>query len=274
MSAHQCQAVTLTSMHTADRLASPARRFFSLDNRYRPPIVHHAASCWSAAHVRHPRELHDGPCCHRHQSSRAELVLGRLFIGKWPHLASAYISGISVGILVRSPAFWPYALCALISIMSKYVLRVQGRHLWNPSNFGVCAMLVPRCRHRRQPQHPVGQLSVWPMVVIWSLGSAIIWRLQRFHISATYVALVSAFAFLRSWITADPWHSEIAPITGPMYQLFIFFMITDPKTTVRSKTAAVRRRVSCGRGRDDVCACTRWSTRRSTRCSWLGPRPC
>ena len=28
--------------------------------------------------------------------------------GKWPHLASAYITGISVGILVRSPAFWPY----------------------------------------------------------------------------------------------------------------------------------------------------------------------
>ena len=44
-----------------------------------------------------------------------------------------------------------------------------------------------------------------------------------------------AFAFLRSWITGSPWQSEIAPITGPMYQLFIFFMITDPKTTVRSK---------------------------------------
>ena len=45
-----------------------------------------------------------------------------------------------------------------------------------------------------------------------------------------------AFAFLRSWMTGSPWQSEIAPITGPMYQLFIFFMITDPKTTVRSKT--------------------------------------
>ena len=45
-----------------------------------------------------------------------------------------------------------------------------------------------------------------------------------------------AFAFLRSWMTGSPWQAEIAPITGPMYQLFIFFMITDPKTTVRSKT--------------------------------------
>ncbi len=37
-------------------------------------------------------------------------------------------------------------------------------------------------------------------------------------------------------MTGSPWQSEVAPITGPMYQLFIFFMITDPKTTVRIET--------------------------------------
>ena len=70
-----------------------------------------------------------------------EMVLGKIFTGKIPHLASAYVSGISVGILVRSPEFWPYALCAMISITSKYVFRVNGRHIWNPSNFGIAAML-------------------------------------------------------------------------------------------------------------------------------------
>src|SRR6202046_4224139 len=58
-----------------------------------------------------------------------ELALGQIFFHKWVHPASAYISGISVGILLRSPAFWPYALCAAISIMSKYVLRIKGRHI-------------------------------------------------------------------------------------------------------------------------------------------------
>jgi Na+-translocating ferredoxin:NAD+ oxidoreductase RnfD subunit len=77
--------------------------------------------------------------------------------------------------------------------------------------------------------------NLWPMVVIWLLGSAIVWRVKRFHISATYVVSFFALAFLRAAITHDPWQSEIAPITGPEYQLFIFFMITDPKTTVRSK---------------------------------------
>src|ERR1044072_7034420 len=70
-----------------------------------------------------------------------ELVLGRIFLGKWLNLASAYITGISVGILLRSPAFWPFALASVLSIMSKYVLRVKGRHLWNPSNFGICVLL-------------------------------------------------------------------------------------------------------------------------------------
>jgi Na+-transporting NADH:ubiquinone oxidoreductase subunit NqrB len=162
------------------------------------------------------------------------LVLGRIFFGKWPHVASAYITGISVGILVRSPAFWPYVLCSVISITSKYVLRVKGRHIWNPSNFGISALLF-------LAPETVATLSIqWgnyllPMMVIWALGSVIIWRLRRFHITGIYVASFIAFAFLRSYITGSPWQSEIAPLTGPMYQLFIFFMITDPKTTVRSK---------------------------------------
>src|SRR5947208_14504005 len=52
------------------------------------------------------------------------------------------------------------------------------------------------------------------------------------HITLTYVAGFVALAALRHWIVGGPLLAEIAPITGPMYQLFIFFMITDPKTTV------------------------------------------
>jgi Na+-translocating ferredoxin:NAD+ oxidoreductase RnfD subunit len=112
---------------------------------------------------------------------------------------------------------------------------VKGRHIWNPSNFGISVMLF-------LAPETVASLSIqWgnyllPMVVIWVLGSVIIYRLKRFHISGLYVASFLVFAFFRSWLTGGPWQSEIAPITGPMYQLFIFFMITDPRTTVRSKT--------------------------------------
>jgi hypothetical protein len=75
--------------------------------------------------------------------------------------------------------------------------------------------------------------NLLPMVVVWCFGSVIIYSLGRLHITATYVASFIGFAFVRAAVTGHPWMSEIAPITGPMYQLFIFFMITDPKTTVR-----------------------------------------
>ncbi len=161
----------------------------------------------------------------------AELVLGRLTWGAWPGLVSAYITGISVGILIRSPLFWPYVLCSALSIVSKYALRWRGKHLWNPSNFGVSAMLF------LGPEAVAG-LSIqwgntlWTMGIIWILGSAALWQLRRFHICAVYVLSFFAFALIRSLWTGQAYITSLAPITGSMYQLFIFFMITDPKTTV------------------------------------------
>ena len=210
-----------------------ARRKFSLDSRYIAPLF--ITFILVVGHLGYGiLESYEKTGVAIVVALVAELVLGRIFFGKWLNLSSAYISGISCGILVRSPALWPFALASLLSIMSKYVLRVKGRHLWNPSNFGICALLF-------LAPETVAALSVqwgnfkWPLIVIWTLGSIIIYRAKRIHISATYVASFFAFAFLRSYITGDSWWAEVAPITGPMYQLFVFFMVTDPKTTVKSK---------------------------------------
>ena len=210
------------------------RQWLSLENRYVPPAF--ITLILFVGHLTYGiLESYPKTLLAIGTSLTTELILGRIFMGKWPNLASAYITGISVGILIRSPGFWPYALCAAIAITSKYVVRFHGRHLFNPSNFGICVMLF-------LASEAVATLSIqwgnnlWPMVVIWVLGSAIIWRARRLHISATYVVSFFVLAFLRAWITHDPWQSEIAPITGPEYQLFIFFMITDPRTTLRSKT--------------------------------------
>jgi Na+-translocating ferredoxin:NAD+ oxidoreductase RnfD subunit len=163
-----------------------------------------------------------------------EIVLGLLFTKKVPHLASAYVSGISCGILIRSPEWWPYILAGAISITSKYVIRVNGRHLWNPSNFAIAALLFIA------PQ-TVASLSIqwgndiWPMLIVWTLGSIIVYRLKRFHICAAYVASFFFYAYLRTLFTGHNFWTEVAPITGPMYQLFVFFMITDPKTTTQTR---------------------------------------
>jgi hypothetical protein len=165
-----------------------------------------------------------------------EILLGRLSYGKWPHLASAYITGISVGMLIRSPLVWPFVLASVTSIMSKYVLRVRGQHLWNPSNFGICAMLVLAPASTAVLSIQWGN-QIWPMIEVWVLGGVILWRLKRLHICAAYVAAFAVFAVVRSAATGNPLPGTLAPITGPMYQLFIFFMITDPRTTVSSALA-------------------------------------
>jgi len=208
------------------------KKFFSIENRFLTPIfvtliLLVGQLSYGMLESYRRTLLAIGTCV------LAELILGKIFIGKWPHIASAYISGISVGILIRSPAFWPYALAALITIMSKYVLRYKGHHIWNPSNFGISALLF-------LAGDAVASLSIqWgnfvlPMLGIWALGLMIVWHVRRYHITLTYVASFLVFAFIRAWMTGNPWQAEVAPITGPEYQLFIFFMITDPKTTVRS----------------------------------------
>ena len=215
------------------RLELRARRRFHFDNRYIAPLF--ITCILLAGHLSFGiLESYKKTLLAIAAALLTEMILGRIFFGKWLNLASAYITGISVGILVRSPAYWPYALCSVISIMSKYVLRVKGRHIWNPSNFGIAVLLflAPETMAVLSIQWGNNYAS---LLVIWILGSVIIWRARRFHICATYVVSFFLFAFLRSWITGDPWQAEVAPITGPMYQLFVFFMITDPKTTVKSR---------------------------------------
>jgi Na+-translocating ferredoxin:NAD+ oxidoreductase RnfD subunit len=211
----------------------PERRKMRVDNRYIAPLF--ITCILLAGHLSYGiLESYKMTALAIIAALVTELILGRIFFGKWLNLSSAYITGISVGILIRSPAYWPFALCSVISIMSKYILRVKGRHIWNPSNFGIAVLLF-------LAPETMAVLSIqwgneyWSLLVIWILGSIIIWRARRLHIVVTYVVSFLAFAFLRSWITGDPVLAEIAPITGPMYQLFVFFMITDPKTTVRSR---------------------------------------
>jgi Na+-translocating ferredoxin:NAD+ oxidoreductase RnfD subunit len=161
----------------------------------------------------------------------AEMILGRWVTGKWPHLASAYITGISVGIIVRSNNEWMFVLCSLLSISSKFAIRVKNRHLFNPSNLGISVLLL------LQLISPLSQQfgnETWVLVIIGCLGSLILYTLGRLHISATYIAAFLVLSLFRSGLTEDKWIIEIAPLTSPAYMLFICFMITDPKTTTRT----------------------------------------
>src|SRR6202167_2375962 len=169
-------------------------RFFSIDNRYLPPIL--ITSILLAGQLSFGLlESFTRTVLAIVAAMLTELVLSRLITGKYANLASAYITGISVGILIRAPDFWPYALCSAIAITSKYVVRWRGRHVWNPTNFAIVAMLILAPDYISTLSIQWGN-TVWPMLVIWVLGAIIVYRVNRLHITGTYVVSFIALAFL------------------------------------------------------------------------------
>jgi Na+-transporting NADH:ubiquinone oxidoreductase subunit NqrB len=165
-----------------------------------------------------------------------EVFLSWWLRGRVANVASAYITGISLALLTKPQAniLWPFALGAFLAITSKYVLTYRGRHLWNPSNFAIALMVLVAADSVAILSHQWGN-DIWTNLVIWFFGLVIAWRARVLHVTLTYVACFIVFSVLRHFIVGGPLLTEVAPITGPMYQLFVFFMITDPKTTVKSK---------------------------------------
>jgi hypothetical protein len=165
-----------------------------------------------------------------------EVVLSAFDRGRVTNLLSAYISGISLTLLVKPQggALWPFALGGFLAISSKYVLRYRDNHLWNPTNFAVTALLLLAPDRVSVLSHQFGNEVITNMV-IWVFGLIIAARVGVLHITLTYVASFLLLSSLRAGVLGLPVLPEIAPITGPMYQLFIFFMITDPRTIVRGR---------------------------------------
>ncbi|MEO6528810.1 MAG: hypothetical protein ABIP93_19490 [Gemmatimonadaceae bacterium] len=156
--------------------------------------------------------------------------------GKVVNLLSAYISGISLTLLTKPQggALWPFVLGGFLAISSKYVVRYRDNHLWNPTNFAICALLLLAPARVSVLSHQFGN-DVTTNLVIWTFGLIIAARVGVLHITLAYVASFLLLNGLRAVALGQAILPEIAPITGPMYQLFLFFMITDPRTVVRGR---------------------------------------
>jgi enediyne biosynthesis protein E5 len=169
-----------------------------------------------------------------------EALLSWFDRGRVVNLLSAYISGISLTLLVKPQggALWPFALGGVLAISSKYVLRYRDNHLWNPTNFAVSALLLAAPARVSVLSHQFGNDLVTNLV-IWGFGLVIAARVGVLHITLTYVASFLILNALRAVAFGQALLPEIAPITGPMYQLFVFFMITDPRTIVRGRARQI-----------------------------------
>ena len=169
-----------------------------------------------------------------------EVALSYFLLGRFPMIQSAYITGVSLTILVRPAAgiVWPFVVGAALSITAKYVLRYRDRHLWNPSNFGLSVLILLAPTKVALLSHELGN-DVLGNAVIWFVGILVATKAKVLHITLSYAASFSLLALLRSSLTGAPLLAEVAPLTGPMYQLLCFFMLTDPRTIVASKRGQV-----------------------------------
>jgi enediyne biosynthesis protein E5 len=143
---------------------------------------------------------------------------------------SGLITGMSLGLLVESIPLWPFAVAPLLAISSKSVLQVNGRHIFNPSNFGLTALLLLfPVTVTTLPSQWSGSLLIVMIVLV--VGGFSAFRVSRWDLVFSFVVGFCCMAFIENLVGHYGYAFVYGPLLGAAFQLFILSMITDPKTT-------------------------------------------
>jgi Na+-translocating ferredoxin:NAD+ oxidoreductase RnfD subunit len=144
---------------------------------------------------------------------------------------SAYITGLSLGILLESYDPRVHVLAAVWAIASKYLVRDREGHIFNPSNFGVVAMLVlGRGLASVAPGSQWGGRA-WPALIILALGLMMMRRIGRLDLVATWIAGYIVMGMARLALGQGGIVFALGPMAGAEFALFSFSMLPDPKTS-------------------------------------------
>lgn len=181
----------------------------------------------------------------------------------WP--ASAMLTGSGVALILRvvgtppddpwnTSAWYVFAGVAALSLLTKYVIRYRGSHVFNPSNIGLVIAFVVLGSSRVEPlDFWWAPLDVWMVaayVLIVGGGLLITRRLHLLALGATFWATLavgigilaaSGHCMTANWAFApvcgpDFWR---VIVTSPEVLIFLFFMITDPKTVPAGRVGRV-----------------------------------
>jgi Na+-transporting NADH:ubiquinone oxidoreductase subunit NqrB len=152
---------------------------------------------------------------------------------------SAYISGLSLGILIASNDWRVYLLAAAWCVSSKYLLRSGDRHFFNPSNFGiVTAVVLLRDVATVAPGSQWG--GEWRVaLVILALGLMMMRRVKRLDLVLAWLGGYVAMSLLRVVLGQGGLVFALGPMTGAEFALFTFSMIPDPKTSPPTRNARI-----------------------------------
>lgn len=143
-------------------------------------------------------------------------------------LSSAAITCLSLSLLLRADNLWAHPIAAALAIAAKFLVRVRGKHLFNPGNLGVAGalLLLPGTWvSAGQWGHDVA-LAAWFV----ALGGAVTMRARRADVSLAFLAFYLGAVLLRVAWLGQRWAVWTHQLTNGALLLFAFFMISDPKT--------------------------------------------
>ncbi|HSF20390.1 MAG TPA: RnfABCDGE type electron transport complex subunit D [Vicinamibacteria bacterium] len=150
---------------------------------------------------------------------------------------SALISALSLCLLLRTNSIAIAALVAILTIASKFVLRWRGRHVFNPTNFGVAAAIV--CTGTAWVSPGQWGSEAYFSFLLACLGSLVLYRAARSDVTYAFIGFYAAIVFCRALWLGDPMAIPLHQLENGAFLLFAFFMISDPKTTPDSRAGRI-----------------------------------
>jgi enediyne biosynthesis protein E5 len=162
-----------------------------------------------------------------------QAICSRLFGLERIDLRSALITGLSLSLLLRADDPWLPALAGVIAIGSKFVLRIDGKHIWNPAGFAIVVLLLTSSGVWISP----GQWGsgVWLGSLLAFLAILVLHAAQRSDIALFFLASHAALLLARALWLGDPLAIPLHQLQSGSLLIFAFFMISDPRTAPDSR---------------------------------------
>ena len=144
-------------------------------------------------------------------------------------LRSPLITGLSLSLLLRADEPWVHAAAGAIAILSKFTLRIDGKHVWNPAGFAIVLLLSGTDRIWISP----GQwgASIWFAALLAFLAILVLQASRRTDVALFFLGSHAALLLARAWWLGDPLAIPVHQLESGSLLLFAFFMISDPRTT-------------------------------------------
>lgn len=141
---------------------------------------------------------------------------------------SALITALGLSLLLRADQFTTLAIAGSVAILSKFLIRVQEKHVFNPANFGIVVVLGLTQDAWVSP----GQWgeSSWLALVFIGLGGIVLQKVERWDTSGVFLGSYALLEGLRNIWLGWSWDVWAHRLSSGSLLLFALFMITDPRS--------------------------------------------